>query len=256
MAPAPVPALPTVQSLGVSPPKDTDPVKVAGEWLERFQTAISPSPDGSIDIDKVLDLFQPDAFWRDVISLTWDFRTFFGTAQIKTFLQDRVANPALDDKTRLNNLKIETSDLGGLGEDIKWISTLFTFSVGTWGGGDGVLRLVWTPEGVWKAYTVYTNLQSLIDYPEKVGALRNPLPNHGKWADQRQKEIEFEGVEPYVVIVGGGQSGLDLGARLKFLDVPTLILEKNPRVGDQWRNRYQALCLHDPVCKFFHYLSE
>jgi hypothetical protein len=136
MAPAPVPALPTVQSLGVSPPKDTDPVKVAGEWLERFQTAISPSPDGSIDIDKVLDLFQPDAFWRDVISLTWDFRTFFGTAQIKTFLQDRVANPALDDKTRLNNLKIETSDLGGLGEDIKVdldLVHLLSRNVGRWG---------------------------------------------------------------------------------------------------------------------------
>lgn len=114
-----------------------------------------------------------------------------------------------------------------------------------------MFRLVYSTDGHWKAYTVYTNLQSLNDYPEKVGALRNPLPNHGKWAEQRQKEIEFEGVDPYVVVVGAGQSGLDLGARLKFLDIPTLIIEKYPRVGDRWRNRYQALCLHDPVCKLY-----
>ncbi|KAF9779781.1 hypothetical protein BJ322DRAFT_1012818 [Thelephora terrestris] len=247
MASTPVPALPTFNNLGISPPTDIDAVKIAGEWLEKLQTAISPSPNGDIDIDKALDLFRPDAFWRDIVSLTWDFRTFFGTAQIKTFLQDRIANPSIDDKARLNNLKLETASVGEPDEDITWIEALFTFSIGTWGAGDGVFRLVLSPEGVWKAFTVYTNLQSLTDYPEKVGALRNPLPNHGKWAEQRRKEIEFEGAEPYVLIIGGGQSGLDLGARLKFLDIPTLIVEKYPRVGDQWRNRYQALCLHDPV---------
>ena len=251
MTSEPVPALPTIQNLGISPPKDIDPVKVAGEWLERFQTAVLPSPDGDIDVDKILSLFQPDAFWRDILSLTWDFRTFFGATQIKTFFQDRIANPPFADKSRLNNLKLETASVQKPWEDIEWIEALFTFSLGTWGNGDGVLRLVFAPEGVWKAYTVYTNLQSLTEYPEKVGALRDPLPNFGKWEDQRQKELEFEGVEPYVVIIGGGQSGLDLGARLKFLDVPTLIIEKNPRVGDQWRNRYQALCLHDPVCASF-----
>ena len=37
------------------------------------------------------------------------------------------------------------------------------------------------------------------------------------------------------------------GARLKRLGVPTLIIEKNERPGDSWRNRYKSLCLHDPV---------
>ena len=249
MASAPVRALPTVQSLGISPPKDIDPVKIAGEWLENFQIAISPLLSGNVDVNKVLDLLQPDAFWRDILSLTWDFRTFFGTAQIKSFLKDRIADPSFGEKTRLKDLKLEAATVEKPWEGIEWIEALFTFSVGAWGGGDGVFRLVFTPEGVWKAHTVYTNLQSLLEYPEKVGALRNSLPNHGTWIDQRQKEIEFEDVEPYVVIVGGGQSGLDLGARLKFLDIPTLIVERNARVGDQWRNRYQALCLHDPVCK-------
>jgi putative flavoprotein involved in K+ transport len=44
-----------------------------------------------------------------------------------------------------------------------------------------------------------------------------------------------------------GQGGIALGARLKSLGVPTLIVEKNPRAGDSWRNRYRSLVLHDPV---------
>jgi len=32
-----------------------------------------------------------------------------------------------------------------------------------------------------------------------------------------------------------------------MLNVPTIIIEKNARPGDSWRNRYKSLCLHDPV---------
>ena len=51
-----------------------------------------------------------------------------------------------------------------------------------------------------------------------------------------------------VIIVGGGQAGLELAARLKYLGVKTLIVEREARIGDMWRKRYEALCLHDPVC--------
>jgi putative flavoprotein involved in K+ transport len=53
--------------------------------------------------------------------------------------------------------------------------------------------------------------------------------------------------QPYVVIIGGGQGGIALGARLRQLGVPTIIVEKNDRPGDSWRKRYKSLCLHDPV---------
>jgi cation diffusion facilitator CzcD-associated flavoprotein CzcO len=51
------------------------------------------------------------------------------------------------------------------------------------------------------------------------------------------------------VIIGAGQCGLAVAARLKTLGVPTLVVDKHERIGDEWRNRYDALCLHDPVCK-------
>lgn len=50
-----------------------------------------------------------------------------------------------------------------------------------------------------------------------------------------------------MVIVGAGQSGLMLAYRLQQLNVPTLIIDKNERIGDNWRKRYRSLVLHDPV---------
>lgn len=52
---------------------------------------------------------------------------------------------------------------------------------------------------------------------------------------------------PAVLIIGAGQSGLALAAHLKDLGVPYLVSEKNPRIGDNWRKRYDSLKLHDPV---------
>lgn len=41
-------------------------------------------------------------------------------------------------------------------------------------------------------------------------------------------------------------SGLMTAARLKALGVTALIIERNPRIGDNWRGRYEALSLHLP----------
>jgi cation diffusion facilitator CzcD-associated flavoprotein CzcO len=37
-----------------------------------------------------------------------------------------------------------------------------------------------------------------------------------------------------------GQSGLALAARLKALNVPTLIVDKSPQIGSSWRQRYEV----------------
>lgn len=48
-------------------------------------------------------------------------------------------------------------------------------------------------------------------------------------------------------VVGAGQAGLTAAVRLKMLGVNALIVDKNDRVGDNWRNRYHQLVLHDPI---------
>ncbi len=73
--------------------------------------------------------------------------------------------------------------------------------------------------------------------------------NRRTWSEERTRESARLGFEeqPYVLVIGGGQGGIALGARLRQLGVPTLIIEKNARAGDSWRNRYRSLVLHDPV---------
>jgi putative flavoprotein involved in K+ transport len=92
-------------------------------------------------------------------------------------------------------------------------------------------------------------------FEEKKGERRIAGAEHGvhkgrkSWAEQRAEEQATlgYGVQPDVVIIGGGQGGIAMGARLRRLGVPTIIVEKNAKPGDSWRKRYKSLCLHDPV---------
>lgn len=45
--------------------------------------------------------------------------------------------------------------------------------------------------------------------------------------DKRREKAKFEESDPTVLIVGGGQNGLMLAARLAVLGIDTLIVEKN-----------------------------
>ncbi|EMD40804.1 hypothetical protein CERSUDRAFT_149241 [Gelatoporia subvermispora B] len=68
----------------------------------------------------------------------------------------------------------------------------------------------------------------------------SPIP----WCDifaERKAEIE---TNPHVLIIGAGQTGLQVGARFKQRNIPALIIEQNARVGDNWRKRYPTLTLH------------
>ena len=50
----------------------------------------------------------------------------------------------------------------------------------------------------------------------------------------------MEGVEPTVLVIGSGHSGLNIAARLGMLGITTLVIDKNERVGDNWRKRYKS----------------
>ncbi|KDQ51395.1 hypothetical protein JAAARDRAFT_140378 [Jaapia argillacea MUCL 33604] len=233
--------LPTLDRLGVkSLPSDLDALQIASSWFVAFSRYAQAG-----DVGGVSSLLVEDAFWRDILALTWDFRTLQGAPKIKQFLTDRLASSNLA-SFKLNE---PTVQLQVPYPDLAWIQGLFTFET-TVGLASGVFRLVPTPTHnglVWKAHTILTNLEDLKGFPELTGPLRDHEPNHGKWVDKRKKELEYADRNPKVLIIGGGQSGLDVAARLKHLGIDTLVVEKQPRIGNQWRYRYEALCLHDPV---------
>ena len=67
------------------------------------------------------------------------------------------------------------------------------------------------------------------------------------WLDQRKASAAYADRDPTVLVVGGGQAGLAIGARLKQLNIETLIVDRGLRIGDNWRKRYHALTLHNQV---------
>ena len=103
--------------------------------------------------------------------------------------------------------------------------------------------------------TLLTTVTELKGHEERRGATREKGVEHGafkhrrNWLERKAEEEAALGTttQPWCVVIGGGQGGIALGARLKRLGVPAIILEKNQRPGDSWRNRYKSLVLHDPV---------
>ncbi len=63
----------------------------------------------------------------------------------------------------------------------------------------------------------------------------------------RKASADYADRDPTVLVIGGGQSGLCIAARLKQLQVDTLIVDREERIGDNWRKRYHALTLHNQV---------
>ena len=212
----------------------THPAQRASAWLADFGTALERD-----DIDTAVALFEADGYWRDLVSFTWNIRTQEGPEAIRAMLEARLA------ETRPAGFVVEgeATEAGGV------VEAWFTFETAV-ARGRGHLRL---RDG--KAWTLLTTMTELKGFEEATGERRAKGAEHGarpgrkSWLEQRQDEAARLGFEeqPYVVIVGGGQGGIVLGARLRRLGVPTIIVEKNARPGDSWRKRYKSLCLHDPV---------
>jgi putative flavoprotein involved in K+ transport len=210
------------------------PTQAASAWFIDFEEALRAQ-----DLEAAMALFDADCYWRDLVGFTWNISTQEGPAAIRAMLQARLAD------VQPHNFQIE----GQATEADGVIDAWFTFETAV-ARGRGHARL---KNG--KCWTLLTTMTELKGYEEKKGTQRIKGAEHGvhpgrkTWLEERQHEQATLGFEtqPYVLIVGGGQGGIALGARLRRLGVPTLIVEKNEKPGDSWRKRYKSLCLHDPV---------
>ena len=193
------------------------------------------------DIDAAVAMFQTDCYWRDLVTFTWNIRTMEGPDQVRDMLSAQL-DATKPTQWRIAEGEPVTED-GGI--TTAWIS----FETGV-ARGYGLIRL---RDGL--IWTLLTSMTELKGHEEPLGYERPLGAKHGagkgrlSWAEEREKEQAELGytTQPYTVIIGGGQGGIALGARLRQLGVPTIIVEKNERPGDSWRKRYKSLCLHDPV---------
>ena len=218
----------------VDPQTAQTPQARTDAWLREFEDALRAR-----DVRRAAGMFAPTSFWRDLIAFSWNITTVENPEGVRELLDHTVE--ATDPSGFATSEPPEEAD----GVLTAWI----VFETAT-GRGRGLLRL--TDEG---AFTLLTSLYELKGHEEPLNEMRPMGAQHGAdkrrttWPEQRQQEAASLGstVQPYALVVGGGQGGIALGARLRQLGVPALVIDKHPRPGDQWRNRYQSLCLHDPV---------
>lgn len=205
-------------------------------FLDKFGAALEAGR-----IDEAVSMFADDCYWRDLVAFTWNIKTVEGHDQVRDMLQSQLQ---LVKPTKWLVAPGEAAtDADGVTES--WIS--FETEVAR---GYGLIRL----KGG-KIWTLLTVMSELKGHEEKSGFTRPLGAKHGQdlgaktWKEEREEEARTLGYEtqPYVLVIGGGQGGIALGARLRQLGVPTIIVERNERPGDSWRKRYKSLCLHDPV---------
>jgi putative flavoprotein involved in K+ transport len=205
-------------------------------WLADFEAALAAR-----DAERAAGMFATTSFWRDLIAFTWNITTVENRDGVADLLRETM------DRTDATNFRITE---GEEPEEADGVTTAwFTFETAV-GRGSGLLRL--NDEGAW---TFLTTLDELKGHEENQGANRPKGVEHGArrdrvtWKEARAAEVEGYGRDrqPYVVVIGGGQGGIALGARLRQLGVDHVVLDRHARPGDQWRSRYKSLCLHDPV---------
>jgi cation diffusion facilitator CzcD-associated flavoprotein CzcO len=216
----------------------------ANHWLARLDESLARRDDAMLR-----DLFQADSHWRDILALTWRIQTVSGVTAIAPLLQ------AQAQRKRASGFRIDperTAPRHVTRAGMKCIEALFRFETSE-GQGSGVLRLGSGGDKPPKAWTFLTALDDLKGHEEHVGRLRPQGQSYSRdfsgpnWLDLRKRSASYEDREPTVLVVGGGQAGLSIGARLTQRGVDTLVVDRWPRVGDNWRRRYHALTLHNQV---------
>lgn len=215
---------------------DKTPTARVQAFLDRFGGALEAGR-----IDEAVTMFAEECYWRDLVTFTWNIKTVEGRGEVRDMLEAQLA------ATKPTAWQVaegeEASEADGVTQ--AWIT--FETDVAR---GYGLIRL---KDGL--IWTLLTTMVELKGHEEKAGFSRPLGARHGvnpgakTWKEEREEEAATLGYtrQPYVVIIGGGQGGIALGARLRQLGVPTIIVERNDRPGDSWRKRYKSLCLHDPV---------
>src|SRR5436190_5488549 len=225
----------------------TSDIAIAAEgWLAEFEAALAALDDGALK-----RLFHPESYWRDALALSWTLQTINGRGDILQTLKAQAPSTAPSgfaiDSDRAAPRKVMRA-----GTDC--IEAIFKFETKL-GRGDGIISLIPDADdgNRLKAWTLLTALEELKGFEEQVGVARPRGNAYSRdfrgpnWLDLRKASTDYADRDPTVLVIGGGQSGLCIAARLKQLNVDTLIVDRWQRIGDNWRKRYHALTLHNQV---------
>ena len=194
---------------------------IVDHWLTQFERALA-EPDDVL----LKTLFHPDSHWRDVLALTWRISTVNG---LDAILEELKAHIGRAHPTGFRTDPHRTAPRYVTRAGTRAIEAIFRFETAE-GRGSGVLRL--TPDANdgnrLRAWTLLTALDEIKGFEEQVGRSRPKGTSYSRdfrgpnWLDLRRSAAEYIERDPVVLVVGGGQAGLSIAARLTQLQVDTL----------------------------------
>ena len=228
--------------MNVAERKQTNAPAEAERWLASLEPALQAK-----DADAIADLFQADGLWRDVVAFTWTIQTMSGRAAIAATLRETLT------RTAPRNFHIpakRTPPRWVTRAGTEAIEALFEFET-AFGHGAGVVRLTPDSAADLRAWTIATTLEELKGHEEAFRVRPEPDSTRDfgaeNWSDRLSKTRAYTDRNPTVIVVGGGQAGLSIAARLHQLGIDALIVDRHKRIGDNWRTRYHSLTLHNEV---------
>ncbi|KIK62728.1 hypothetical protein GYMLUDRAFT_260001 [Collybiopsis luxurians FD-317 M1] len=214
-----------------------DTYEVASEWLAKLTSCLEQK-----DACGFTSLFHSNGWLRDLLVFTWNLRTLSGHAEISKYTAANIASTTISDLKLCSDQYFKPAP----GDQPGSVSSGFTFSTSI-GNGRGLFTLTQASSesgSDWKAFTLLMCLESLKGH-EPIGAEQGVY--HGQsacWSEVRENRRRATEEDLQALIIGAGQNGLQVAARFQQMGIPTLVVEKNARVGDQWRKRYPTLTLH------------
>jgi cation diffusion facilitator CzcD-associated flavoprotein CzcO len=225
--------------------------ELAQSWLAALGQALA-AQDG----EALKPLFADECYWRDQIALTWDMRQFWGREDVGRALAE--ANARMKpSRFKIDDARPQPVQTPFLGREV--IEAYFVFDL-PHGTGQGLVRLVRDPQSPARVrcFMVGTDLLSLTGVVEELAnrvtreRFAPIFPIHGykpmrkgqQFAEFSREKHEFKDRDPDVLIIGGGHTGMCVGARFERMGQSYLIVDRGERPGDSWRARYESLALH------------
>jgi putative flavoprotein involved in K+ transport len=215
---------------------------IAQAWMSAFAAALR---DGSARA--LCELFVADSHWRNLFGLSWQFATISHIEKLAPELL-RQAREVGAGEFRIDLETFVPRRALVAGREV--IEVIFSF-VTVNGPGIGSLRLLASPVagGLAQAWTISTTLD--FDKICDARARESESQSHARdfagpdWSEQRQASSSFGDRDPDVLIVGGGHAGIAAAVELKRIGCEVLVIDKEARIGDNWRLRYRGLKLHN-----------
>ena len=213
--------------------------ETATQWVHAFDRALTGA-----DERELAKLFLPDSHWRNLFGISWQFATFSGSETLCSELRRRAS------EVGASGFRLDTASLAPrraviAGRDV--IEAILSFDTSN-GPGIGAIRLIQQPHASPSAWTISTSLDfnRICDIRSKGAPVSHARDfANPDWFDERQAEIAFRDREPDVLIVGGGHAGISAAVELRRIGLDALVIDKQARIGDNWRLRYHGLKLHN-----------